>query len=67
MVLLMSINPGFKGEKFNEVIYEKARVVKQMITASGRKALYCVAGGIFVLWRRLLDASSRSIAKPGIL
>ena len=46
MVLLMSVNPGFGGQKFIENTIEKVERLKEMITASGSKALKEVDGGV---------------------
>lgn len=46
MVLLMSVNPGFGGQKFIENTIEKVERLKEMITASDYKALIEVDGGV---------------------
>ena len=46
MVLLMSVNPGFGGQKFIENTIKKARQLSQMIAQSGSKALIEVDGGV---------------------
>ena len=46
LVLLMSVNPGFGGQKFIENIIPKAIRLKQMIKESGSKALIEVDGGV---------------------
>ena len=46
VVCLMSVNPGFGGQKFIERTYEKVRVLKEMIKASGSKALIEIDGGV---------------------
>ncbi len=46
MVLLMGVNPGFGGQKFIENTIEKVERLKEMITASGSKALIEVDGGV---------------------
>jgi ribulose-phosphate 3-epimerase len=35
MVLLMSVNPGFGGQKFIESTYDKVRRLRQMIDSRG--------------------------------
>lgn len=45
LILLMSINPGFPGESFNDNVYDKARAVRAMIDASDRKIRLQVDGG----------------------
>ncbi len=46
MVLLMSVNPGFGGQKFIPSVVEKARKLKAMINARGLKTLIEVDGGV---------------------
>lgn len=46
MVLLMSVNPGFGGQKFIENTMEKVVRLKEMITESNSKALIEVDGGV---------------------
>lgn len=46
LVLIMSVNPGFGGQKFITQAVEKVRQVKAMIQASGSKALIEVDGGV---------------------
>jgi ribulose-phosphate 3-epimerase len=45
-VLLMSVNPGFGGQKFIPASLERIRRVKEMITAGGSEALIQVDGGV---------------------
>ena len=46
MVLLMSVNPGFGGQKFIENTIEKTRRLRQLIERSGSKALIEIDGGV---------------------
>ena len=46
MVLLMSVNPGFGGQKFIENTLKKARQLRQLIKESGSSALIEVDGGV---------------------
>ena len=46
IVLLMSVNPGFGGQAFISSALEKARVVRQMIDASGRDIRLEIDGGV---------------------
>jgi len=46
MVLLMSVNPGFGGQKFIEQTIEKTRCLKELILSSESKALIEVDGGV---------------------
>jgi ribulose-phosphate 3-epimerase len=45
-VLLMSVNPGFGGQKFIASSLARIRRVREMITASGREILIQVDGGV---------------------
>ena len=46
MVLLMSVNPGFGGQKFIDTILKKTRQLRQMIDVHGSKALIEIDGGV---------------------
>ena len=46
MVLLMSVNPGFGGQKFIENTIGKVARLKKLIAESGSKALIEVDGGV---------------------
>ena len=46
MVLLMSVNPGFGGQKFIPSIVEKTRRLKKMIEEKGSNALIQIDGGV---------------------
>lgn len=46
LVCLMSVNPGFGGQKFIENTYSKITRLKQMIAESGSKALIEIDGGV---------------------
>ena len=46
MVLLMSVNPGFGGQKFIENTIEKVKRLRQMINEKGCKTLIEVDGGV---------------------
>ena len=46
MVLLMSVNPGFGGQKFIENSIDKVRRLKELIEKTGSKALIEVDGGV---------------------
>jgi len=48
MVLLMSVNPGFGGQKFIEHTYDKIRQLRQLIERRGSKALIEIDGGVSV-------------------
>jgi ribulose-phosphate 3-epimerase len=46
LVLLMSVNPGFGGQKFLENTYAKVAELKEMILRRNSKALIQVDGGV---------------------
>ena len=46
MVLLMSVNPGFGGQKFIENTINKLKRLRQLIETSGSKALIEIDGGV---------------------
>ncbi|MCP3895273.1 MULTISPECIES: ribulose-phosphate 3-epimerase [Bacteroides] len=46
MVLIMSVNPGFGGQKFIEHSIQKVRELRELIDRTGSKALIEVDGGV---------------------
>ena len=46
MVLLMSVNPGFGGQKFMPVVIEKTRALRELIERKNAKCLIEVDGGV---------------------
>jgi ribulose-phosphate 3-epimerase len=46
MVLLMSVNPGFGGQKFIPNVLEKAKKLKEMIERKNPNCLIEVDGGV---------------------
>ncbi|MBR5149910.1 MAG: ribulose-phosphate 3-epimerase, partial [Bacteroidaceae bacterium] len=59
LVLLMSVNPGFGGQKFIPHTIEKVKELRELIAATGSKALIEVDGGVNVETGKLLaDAGS---------
>lgn len=46
MVLLMSVNPGFGGQKFIENTIQKVQRLRRLIDDSGSKALIEIDGGV---------------------
>ncbi|MDA0679476.1 MAG: ribulose-phosphate 3-epimerase [Proteobacteria bacterium] len=46
MVLIMSVNPGFGGQKFIDSSFEKLRQARRMIDASGREIRLEIDGGV---------------------
>lgn len=59
LVLLMSVNPGFGGQKFIENTYKKIAETKDMIISSNSTALIQVDGGVNLdNAKRLFDAGA---------
>ncbi|MDR1369387.1 MAG: ribulose-phosphate 3-epimerase [Dysgonamonadaceae bacterium] len=59
MVLLMSVNPGFGGQKFIEQSLDKVRRLKEMIIRKGLKTLIEVDGGVNLqTGKQLVDAGA---------
>ena len=59
MVLLMSINPGFGGQKFEEITYNKVRKLRQMANNQGLNTHIEIDGGVTSTnARKLLDAGA---------
>ncbi len=46
LVCVMSVNPGFGGQKFIPQTFKKIRALRELITASGSHALIEVDGGV---------------------
>ena len=46
LICVMSVNPGFGGQKFIEKTYKKVELLKKMIQNSGSKALIEIDGGV---------------------
>jgi ribulose-phosphate 3-epimerase len=59
MVLLMSVNPGFGGQKFIPYVLDKARKVRQMIDAGGYTCRLEIDGGVG-------PANIREVAAAGV-
>jgi ribulose-phosphate 3-epimerase len=57
MVLLMSVNPGFGGQKFIKNTLQKAETLKEMILRRNSQALIEVDGGVnFEVGKKLFDS-----------
>jgi ribulose-phosphate 3-epimerase len=46
LVCMMSVNPGFGGQKFIERTYDKVKQLKSLIESRGSKALIEIDGGV---------------------
>ena len=59
MVLLMSVNPGFGGQKFIRHTLEKVRQLRELISYSGSHALIEVDGGVNLeTGKEIIDAGA---------
>ncbi|MEC9209848.1 MAG: ribulose-phosphate 3-epimerase [Bacteroidota bacterium] len=59
MVLLMSINPGFGGQKFEEMTYTKVRKLRKMADDQGLNTHIEIDGGVTSAnARKLIDAGA---------
>ncbi len=59
MVLLMSVNPGFGGQKFIESTYEKISKLKRIIEKKNSKCLIEVDGGVnFETGQKLFESGA---------
>lgn len=59
MVLIMSVNPGFGGQKFIEHTLDKVSRMRQMITRTGSHALIQVDGGV-------IGTNARPLVEAGV-
>ena len=59
MVLLMSINPGFGGQKFEEVTYKRVKKLKKMVTNQKLQTHIEIDGGVTISnAKKLIDAGA---------
>ena len=65
MVLLMSVNPGFGGQKFIQSVLKKAKELKEMILKANSKALIEIDGGVNDKNISLLKEAGVDIAVAG--
>ena len=65
MVLIMSVNPGFGGQKFIPFCMGKIRELKAMITAAGSDTLIQVDGGVTLDNARALVEAGADVLVSG--
>ena len=65
LVLLMSVNPGFGGQKFIERTYEKIRKLRTMIDEQGLSTLIEVDGGVNTENAHLLFEAGANVLVAG--
>jgi ribulose-phosphate 3-epimerase len=59
LALIMSVNPGFGGQKFIENTYNKVKKLKQLIIENNSKAVIEIDGGVSTSnAKKLVDAGS---------
>lgn len=62
LVLIMSVNPGFGGQKFITNALDKVREAKELIDSTGSKAIIEVDGGVNLeTGRQLVDAGAQAL------
>ncbi|WP_321333474.1 ribulose-phosphate 3-epimerase [uncultured Bacteroides sp.] len=65
MVLVMSVNPGFGGQKFIEHSVEKVKELRELIEQTGSKALIEVDGGVNIETGARLKAAGADVLVAG--
>ena len=65
MVLVMSVNPGFGGQKFIPHTIEKVRALKKMIVTQKLSTLIEVDGGVDTTNARALEAAGADVVVAG--
>ena len=65
MVLLMSVNPGFGGQKFIPHSVEKTRQLRQLIDSTGSNALIQIDGGVNGETAKLLVEAGADVLVSG--
>ena len=59
MVLLMSINPGFGGQRFEDITYKKVKKLRKMATEQNLNTYIEIDGGVSTgNARKLIDAGA---------
>ncbi len=65
LVLIMSVNPGFGGQKFIPRTYDKIRALKRLITERGAKTMIEIDGGVTLENASLLAEAGADILVAG--
>jgi ribulose-phosphate 3-epimerase len=65
LVLIMSVNPGFGGQRFIENTYRKIRILKEIISDNNSDALIEVDGGVNVEIAPLLIEAGAEVLVAG--
>lgn len=65
IVLLMSVNPGFSGQKFLPLVIDKVKKLRELIDTKGAKVFIEVDGGVNGLNAGKLDEAGADILVAG--
>ena len=65
LVCLMSVNPGFGGQKFIEKTYDKVRELRAMIATAGSQTLIEIDGGVNATNAPLLIEAGANVLVAG--
>lgn len=65
VICMMSVNPGFGGQKFIENTYRKTKALREMIIANGSKALIEIDGGVNETNAKLLIEAGADVLVAG--
>ena len=65
MVLVMSVNPGFAGQSFLPLAYDKVRALRRKLDEAGSSALIQVDGGVDLSNAALLARAGASVLVSG--
>lgn len=65
MVLVMSVNPGFGGQKFISHALQKIQTIRQLIVASGREIDLQVDGGVNAETAALVRSAGANVLVAG--
>lgn len=65
MVLLMSVNPGFSGQKFIPQTIDKLKECRELVDSTGSKALIQVDGGVNLETGKLLVEAGADVLVAG--
>ena len=65
MVLVMSINPGFGGQKFEEMTYQKVRKLRKMANEQGLNTHIEIDGGVSIANAKKLLAAGADVLVAG--
>jgi len=68
LVLIMSVNPGFGGQKFIENTYSKVKRLKELIISKNSKSLIEIDGGVnYDTGKKLYEAGSNILVSGSFI